>query len=439
MAFFEQYGILPSESYFELLRYLLVLTFVIHVPYMSLVTGSTLLSLILNSRDRDVPNPHFARLAGDLMDMVMPSRVVVFVFGVLPLVPMWLIYGQWLYKSIANSMDLLPVGAALIAAALVAILFYKRTIRREGGNSALNFGIGSVGLLALLLGIYILVTSVVRFNDPERWHLAHDPGRLMVSFNVIWKYAYFVVGSVGATCCGTLFFFFHWPGCRPAMDARYTRFVKNFTAGLAIPCLALLPVVGLFYLVTTPIVALSGAIYALATASMALLFIIFIYLYRTLQAERPRFGAHAFVLFMGVLVLVAVGDQLSLVNATAEHAAARVAEAEEVAARIALEREAERAGAAKVDLARGEEVFNTVCTTCHRMDQRLVGPALETVLPKYAGRVDELIAFIRKPDKKDPDYPPMPAPALPLVDVKSVAAYLLGEAPDSGASPESGH
>jgi hypothetical protein len=27
----------------------------------------------------------------------------------------------------------------------------------------------------------------------------------------------------------------------------------------------------------------------------------------------------------------------------------------------------------------------------------------------------------------NPDYPPMPAPGLPLADVKSVAAYLLGQ------------
>lgn len=439
MEFFNQFGLPPSESYLELMRYLLVMTLLIHVTYMSLVAGSTIISLILNSRDRDVRNTHFGRLAKDLMDMVVPSQVVVLVFGILPLVPMWMIYGQWLYKSIASTMFLLPVAAGMIALALVVILIYRATMRDDGDNSMANFGIGSAGLMILLAGMYILATSTVRLNDPERWHLMQSPGRLMVSFNVIWKYVYFLLGAVCATGCGMLFFFFHWPGRGPVTDARYARFVKNLAAGLAMPCLILMPVIGFFYLVTTPIVAMSGAVYGLATGTVILMFIIFVYLFRTLLAERSRYGVHAFLLFLGVLLLVGVGDQLNLVNATAEHTAARIVEAEEAAAQIALEREAERAVAAVVDVARGREVFETVCTTCHRMDERLVGPALNTVLPGYEGRIDDLISYLQKPSKKNPDFPPMPAPGLPLSDVKSVASYLLGETPDSGTGENGGH
>jgi cytochrome c len=439
MEFFNQFGLPPSESYLELMRYLLVMTLMIHVPYMSLVVGGTVISLVLNSRDRDVRNAHFGRLAKDLMDMVVPNWVVVLVFGILPLAPMWLIYGQWLYKSIASSMYLLPVATGLIALALVVILFYRATMRDDGDNSRANFGIGSAGLMILLAATYVLATSIVRVNDPERWHLVQSPGRLMVSFNVIWKYTYFLLGAACTTGCGVLFFFFHWPGRAPVTDARYARFVKNFAAGLAMPCLVLMPVIGFFYLVTTPIVAMSGAVYGLATATVILMFIIFVYLLRTLLAERSRFGVHAFLLFLGVLMLVGVGDQLNLVNATAEHTEVRIAEAEEVAAQIALEREAERASAAVVDVARGQEVFETVCTTCHRMDERLVGPALNTVLPGYAGRIDDLVSYLQKPSRKNPDFPPMPAPALPLSDVKSVASYLLGETPDSGAGENGGH
>jgi cytochrome c551/c552 len=76
--------------------------------------------------------------------------------------------------------------------------------------------------------------------------------------------------------------------------------------------------------------------------------------------------------------------------------------------------------------------------TCHRLDERLVGPPLRTVLPKYVGKPDVLVAFIRKPSKVNPDYPPMPAPGLSLADAKSVAAYLLQEmasAEKSGTTP----
>ena len=63
------------------------------------------------------------------------------------------------------------------------------------------------------------------------------------------------------------------------------------------------------------------------------------------------------------------------------------------------------------------------------------------MLPKYAGDSAKLVAFIKKPDKIDPEYPPMPSPGLPLGDVKSVAAYLLGEEPGDTVAPagEVGH
>ena len=64
------------------------------------------------------------------------------------------------------------------------------------------------------------------------------------------------------------------------------------------------------------------------------------------------------------------------------------------------------------------------------------------MLPQYAGNIDELVSFILSPSKKNPDYPPMPAPGLPLADVKSVATYLLGEvaeeAPADTTTPDSG-
>ena len=92
MDFLNQIIIPPSGSYLQLLRYLLVLTSVIHFVYVAMVICATLLSLIFNSRDRDIPNSKFAKVAVDLMAMIFPSRVIALVFGVLPLIAMWMIY-----------------------------------------------------------------------------------------------------------------------------------------------------------------------------------------------------------------------------------------------------------------------------------------------------------------------------------------------------------
>ena len=136
--------------------------------------------------------------------------------------------------------------------------------------------------------------------------------------------------------------------------------------------------------------------------------------------------------------MMIVGDQLALRQATKEHIAGLVAEAEERESAADMEREADRETAAKPDPVRGQEVFNSVCSTCHKMDERLVGPPLNSVLPKYAGDMDALVSFVRNPSKVNPDYPPMPAPGIPLSDIKSVAAYLLDTVSEASEPPETG-
>jgi cytochrome c len=122
-----------------------------------------------------------------------------------------------------------------------------------------------------------------------------------------------------------------------------------------------------------------------------------------------------------------VGDQAALVNATREHTAGLALEAEQRGAEIDAKRAAATGAAAVANPVQGEKVFKTVCSTCHRMSERLVGPPLRTVLPKYAGNADALVAFVRKPSKMNADYPPMPVLGLPLGDIRSVAAYLLAQ------------
>ncbi|UCH84958.1 MAG: c-type cytochrome [Candidatus Latescibacterota bacterium] len=426
MELFNQFVLPPTAAHLELLRYLLVLACLINFPYVGIVIGSTLLSLVLSAIDRDVSNPVCARVAKNLVDMALPSRITVLVFGILPLPVIWVIYGQWFINSTVNTMHLLPGGAFLIAAGLVVLLAYRGGLDPAGRNSTVVMGTGGMGLGLLLLGCYVMFGSVSRFWDPEKWFAVHHAARMLASWNLIWRFLCYMAASLAITGGAILFFSFSWPGKVSEMSDADIRLTKNLGAGVAIAGITGLPVLGFLYLFTLPIVSRSGEIYWLGVALLAVLFVLFAIVYRTIFSPRPRFGATAFVLFVVVFLMMIVGDQLTLVSATKEHIAGLVIESEEREAEIDLEREAMRAAAITPDVVRGQEVFNSVCMTCHQMDERLVGPPLNTVLPKYAGDMEALVSFIQKPSKVDPDYPPMPAPGIPLVDIKSVAAYLLG-------------
>jgi cytochrome c len=73
----------------------------------------------------------------------------------------------------------------------------------------------------------------------------------------------------------------------------------------------------------------------------------------------------------------------------------------------------------------GEQIFKNICSSCHSFDHKIVGPPYEQTLPKYEGHVDQLIAFIRNPVKKNPGYPPMPNPGLSPVEADSIAHYIM--------------
>ena len=75
----------------------------------------------------------------------------------------------------------------------------------------------------------------------------------------------------------------------------------------------------------------------------------------------------------------------------------------------------------------GEEIYQIVCSTCHKFDEKLVGPPYNKVLTKYEGKMDQLIEFIKNPVKVDPAYPPMPNFALKTAEAKNIAEYIMAQ------------
>ncbi len=75
----------------------------------------------------------------------------------------------------------------------------------------------------------------------------------------------------------------------------------------------------------------------------------------------------------------------------------------------------------------GEEIYKTICSSCHAFDKKLVGPPHRDVLPKYIGKKAALVKFILNPVKVNPDYPAMPKQNLTPREAEAVADYMLKE------------
>ncbi len=78
-------------------------------------------------------------------------------------------------------------------------------------------------------------------------------------------------------------------------------------------------------------------------------------------------------------------------------------------------------------LADGEKLFKRSCSVCHAFDRRIVGPPLNSVLPKYRGQAEKLRSYVANPVKINPEYPSMPRLGLPEEDIRIIGDWLLEE------------
>ena len=73
----------------------------------------------------------------------------------------------------------------------------------------------------------------------------------------------------------------------------------------------------------------------------------------------------------------------------------------------------------------GADIFNGKCVACHNFDKKIVGPAYKDVLPKYEGKMQDLIKFVLNPIKVNPDYPSMPNQGLKPNEAEAIAEYIM--------------
>jgi cytochrome c len=438
MEFLSEHIIPPTAHYLDLLQFIAVLTYMIHLPFVGLVIGGVGSSMWFTLADSDHPNPRYARFAENLIDVFLGNRIAILVLGVLPIFVLTLSYLQWFVGAGATPLAYFPWTLIPVVLGFIALLFYRRSFASRKTNIRAHLGWGSLGLGLLLVAYFILMAILCRLQDPEKWFRVTNLGLMLLNWNAIWKFLFFLHVSFALTGSAILFFFFQWGRTkieREGDSATYPGLVRNFGAGLAFAFTLALPVFYTFYIFTTADIALDNTVYAVAVGVVFLLLVNTLLLFPNLKAQTTKYGGATFVLFLVAYLLVTIVDQKTMVNANAEHRALAVLKAE----RLQDEREAmlQSLAAGSHGSARGEEIFTGQCMSCHRFDQRLVGPALEGVLPKYKEDVATLKKYVKNPYKIDPEYPPMPSLGLSDADVDAVVEYVLEQLEERSQGAES--
>lgn len=410
-----------SPQLFSLLRSCLVVALLIHLPFLGMVIGGATVSLLLNLLGRDKGKASYLRLSKELIDTVVEKKSLLFLFGLLPLFPVALIYRQVFIGS-----DLLPEFfwfgvAGTLFGGFLFLNIYRASFSFETGMPVFSIGTGLLGLAMVVGALKLLILGTGIVFNPEKIPFLKNQILSYLSWNSIVRLLLFMALFFGIAAGAVLMFIGRRVG--EMEDPRYEMLVSKVGSTMAYAAGVTVPVFLVFNLITLPEVALSLSIYVLTALGILVLMALCLMLCLKDRITGYKPSAFVFISYILVFLVVLACDSVATGNAYREqkvvltiHTTAKKEGPKEVAA---------AAGKETAEKINGEAVFEKICTGCHRLDARLVGPPLMEVLPKYAGDAGKLAAFLRDPVKVNPDYPTMPKLMITESEIEAVVDYLL--------------
>ncbi len=410
---------LPASIFF--LKFVLVSLFIIHILLVNAMIGGAFGSVFLRMLGGE--DPFWSRLARDLLDTVTVNKSMAVVLGVGPLLAINLAYTRFFYP--ANNITA-PYWLSiiwLVALAFLSLYVYKYTwdSQRYGMGFKYFWGILGCGILALVPLIFL--TNINLMLYPDQWkNVAGFLDALWLP-NVLPRYLHFMNASFAITGF-FVYGYFHFKGKGAGGDAAYFSRASRLGMKWALVATLLQTIFGTFNYATLPAAADSPLVLLLICAAISFAGLAVFLLLLNLYTDK-RAGPYSIF----VVILVVVGVMASMRHVVRENAldipeAIALRKTTTYREKLALFMESYSPdGTSKRT---GESVFREVCTACHAIDKRIVGPPMQYAIDKYRDSSDEMIEFISSPRKVDEDYPVMPKPPVTDREIEMVVGYLLG-------------
>lgn len=446
MDFLDKLVLPHSTEHLRLLIYILALALVILLPYLGILIGSSLYSILLNIWGRNKNDRQIIRFSKELIGLVTARKSFALIFGILPLFTVMITYSQLLHETPFGIVGYLTITLALFAAGVICIYVYKYTffvddmfkyregnlpeddsiIRAESSEQLKLFMKGNLkahkvaagfGLLLVILSAFIITTSIQISFDRTYTAGGSSFFKVLLSYSTVVKFFYFIIVSLTITSVGVLFYYFSMEKKKTAEDKIYSTFILRFGLYSGMPLAIILPVIVIINLLAIPGNALSNTLFGINLLIIVLLFLLAHYLYSMIKYSHTRYAGISFILLASAFILFVANDQVAFSTVSQRHRIQLASEYNAIAAKLKEATEASDAN--------GEEIYNRLCSSCHRFDVQIVGPAYNNVLGKYEGKIDQLTEFIQNPVKVDPKFPPMPDLGLRQNESKATAEYLL--------------
>ncbi|MFZ1289164.1 MAG: cytochrome c [Melioribacteraceae bacterium] len=428
-----------SPHHILLLKYLFFLTLLLLLPYLSMLIGTTLFSIMHFHKGKKFENRNSLIFAKELIDLFTLNKTMSIALGIVPFLSLIFILAQLLFGTNLSFTSDLIFALLLFIGSLFYIYIYKYSFTLKNAfmlvnvkeitnqnlveefeklrksNSKLLSKSGFIGFGLLLLVSYLLigVIKVVSSQVTE-----NDLFTLLFSTETILYFLFYIAFSLTITCAAIIFKYFKSDA--KIYKKEYLTFVKNFTLKTGLIFTLVQPFLFVLSFISSPNNSLSFSIFITGAITLLLMLLISVMFYLMYKDSKMHLGGSAVLVFLILAATLIHKDQLAFETKNVENLFEQ-----EKAYVLYAQKVKEEAGIIEIVEIKGEDIYDTKCIACHRFDTKLVGPAYNDVLPKYDGKKSELVDFILNPRKINPEFTAMPNQGLKPREAEAIADYII--------------
>lgn len=424
---------LPLPLFEEHIKILLVLFFLLHIFFVNLMVGGSLLTVIFEILG--FRKPVYDRVAKKIAETVTVNKSLAVVLGIGPLLCISLVYTVQFYSANVLTGHAWWAIIPRVTAAFLLTYLHKYSWDSWGRQAKLlHVCVGALASLFFLLIPFIFLSNINLMLFPERWSEVKGFFSSLKIGNVLPRYFHFLAASFAATGL----FLTGWFGRAsyaaekefPGMRLHEIR--KLFYSVVLYATLSQFLIGPLVYF-TLPARGITPPMIGVILCGVFLAGILLYFLSKEFVAPDQEVGKYYWriaAVFSMVVFFMGTGRHLYREASLYQHKKMIQVKTEEFRA---LEYAAQMRISAGLGAGRdrnlapdGKMIFTQNCAACHTVDKVLVGPPLREIHGIYRNNPAGIVVWAKNPGKKRPGYPQMASMAhLGDEKLKLVAQYML--------------
>ncbi len=420
---------LPLPLPHSVLVVLLVVSFLLHILFVNLMVGGSILTLW--SQIKGLRKPEYDTLAHEIAETITVNKSLAVVLGVAPLLSINTLYTVYFYSANALTGIFWIAIIPLVTVAFLLTYAHKYSWKVLGSNKALHISIMGLAVLIFLFIPLIFLVNINLMLFPEKWNTITGFAEALTLPNVFPRYLHFLLASLGTTGLFICWYFGRKTYHFEEHFQELTRYeIRKKAYSLTFGASAAQFLIGPVVLLTLPTKGMSWHL-LLTIGTGAVVAIPALYLiWKEITGKPESLGKNFWkitALLLTTVTFMGSGRHLYRAVALEPHQklmAAKTANFQKEVKKATEEALLNPPKQTSVADA-GEAVFQSKCSACHAAEVKVVGPPIKEMVAIYKGNPKGLHDWILKPGKKRPDYPQMPALGLSEQEIQDVAKFIL--------------